>query len=274
MEAESKEKIKRILEALLFVTSRPLSAKELRDVVSDVEVIPEKQLLPLLEELAQEYEELGRSFKLEETSEGFQIRTRSEYAPYLSKLYKDRRTEKLSHAVLETLAIIAYRQPITKSEVEGVRGVDVTGPLKKCLEHEYVAIVGKKEVLGRPFMYGTTNKFLKQFGLKTLDELPQIEELREMGESQKELALEPSEVNSEEEKPTDENQVPEEVNESPEAVEGEEVEALNDTELEDAIQDDENSELKEEADTEEEEIEIKEDEHAIEALGEDPEEEK
>ncbi len=191
MESETQNKIKRILEALLFVTSRPLSLRELRDVVSDVEVIPEQELQPLLEALAQEYETEQRSFKLEETADGFQIRTRPEYAPWLSKLYHDRRSEKLSHAVLETLAIVAYRQPITKSEVEGVRGVDVTGPLKRCLELNLVEVVGKKEILGRPFMYGTTLKFLKQFGLKTLEELPQIEELREIGTGQKELALEP-----------------------------------------------------------------------------------
>lgn len=206
MEVETKNKIKRILEALLFVTSRPLTIKELRDVVSDVDVIPEKQLLPLLEELTLEYDEQERSFKLEETADGFQIRTRSEYAPWLSKLYKDRRSEKLSHAVLETLAIIAYRQPITKSEIEGVRGVDVTGPLKKCLDFDFVSVVGKKEILGRPFMYGTTLKFLKQFGLKTIDELPRIEELRELGTGQKELELEEKETPSketEEQKETD-----------------------------------------------------------------------
>lgn len=202
MELETQNKIKHILEALLFVTSRPLSLRELRDVVSDVEVIAEKELQPLLEALALEYETEGRSFKLEETAEGFQIRTRPEYAPWLSKLYKDRRAEKLSHAVLETLAIVAYRQPITKSEVEGVRGVDVTGPLKKCLELDLVEVVGKKEVLGRPFMYGTTNKFLKQFGLKTLEELPQIEELREIGTGQKELELEEKETIVEEPRET------------------------------------------------------------------------
>lgn len=198
MEAEIKEKIKRIIEALLFVTPHPLAIKEIRDVVSDVDVLPEKQILPLLEELACEYDAQGRSFLLEETSEGFQIRTRPQYAPWLCKLYKDRRSEKLSHAVLETLAIIAYRQPITKSEIEGVRGVDATGPLKKCLDLNLVAVVGKKEILGRPFVYGTTQKFLKQFGLKTIEELPQIKELREMGTRQEELDLEPGEMNASE----------------------------------------------------------------------------
>ena len=148
-------------------------------------VVPEQDLVPILTELNQEYEAQGRSFKLEETANGFQIRTHVEYAPWVSKLFHERKAEKLSQAVLETLAIVAYRQPITKAEIEGVRGVDVTGSLKKCLDLNVVEVVGKKEIIGRPFLYGTTIGFLKHFGLKTLDDLPRVEELREIGTGQK-----------------------------------------------------------------------------------------
>lgn len=223
MDPENKKKIKGVIEALLFVSCRPLPLKEIRDIVSDVAVIPEKELLPIMKALTSEYEELERSFRLEETAQGYLIRTRAEFAPWISKLYEDRKAEKLSQAVLETMAIVAYRQPITKSEVEAVRGVDVTGSLKKCLDLGLVKVVGKKEILGRPFMYGTTDLFLKQFGLKNLDELPQIEELREAGTGQKELDLKeekgeesaPSEESPEKPEDTSERSRPEE----PEAVE-------------------------------------------------------
>lgn len=192
MNEENKSKIKSILEALLFVAGRPLSINELRDIVSDVEVASENEIRSLLFEVGSEYAAAGRSFKLEELSNGFQLRTHAQYAPWLSKLYQ-KGTEKLSQATLETLAIVAYRQPITKAEIEGVRGVDVTGTLKKCLELGLVDIVGKKEILGRPFLYGTTEPFLKYFGLRSLQELPRVEELREGGTGQKELKLAPTE---------------------------------------------------------------------------------
>lgn len=197
MQEENKKRLKGIIEALLFVATRPMNVKEIRDLVSDVEIIPEKEILSLLSELADEYVNQERSFKLEETASGFQLRTQAAYAPWISKLYRDRKSEKLSQAVLETLAIVAYRQPITKAEVEGVRGVDITGSLKKCLDLDLVEVVGKKEVLGRPFMYGSTLTFLKHFGLKTIQELPQIEELREVGTGQKELSLEEEETSDE-----------------------------------------------------------------------------
>jgi len=207
MQEEKKKKLKGIIEALLVVASRPLPLREFRDLVSDIEVVPEKELTPLLEELALEYVQQGRSFKLEETAAGYQIRTLAEYAPWLNKLYRERRTERLSQAVLETLAIVAYRQPITKAEVESVRGVDVTGSLKRCLDFDLVEVVGKKEIIGRPFLYGSTQTFLKQFGLKTLDELPQIEELREVGTGQKELDLkEEEQIPTEEEAPNEQEE--------------------------------------------------------------------
>lgn len=188
MQEENKSKIKSVLEAILFVANRPVPATEVRDIVSDIEVVPEGEIRSLLFELSEEYTLSGRSFKLEELADGFQLRTHAQFAPWLSKLYQ-KGTEKLSQPVLETLAIVAYRQPITKAEIEAVRGVDVTGSLKKAIDLGLVDMIGKKEIIGRPFLYGTTENFLRYFGLRSLEELPRIEELREAGTGQKELPL-------------------------------------------------------------------------------------
>ena len=185
---ENKIKIKSIIEALLFVANRPLPVREMHDIVSDVEMVPESEIHSLLEELKLEYQYQGRSFQLEEIAGGYQLRTQPLFAPWLSKLVQ-KGTEKLSQAILETAAIVAYRQPITKAEIEAVRGVDVTGALKKCQDLGIIDVVGKKETLGRPFLYGTTEAFLQYFGLRSLEELPRVEELRETATGQQKIKL-------------------------------------------------------------------------------------
>jgi segregation and condensation protein B len=106
---------------------------------------------------------------------GFQIATRSEMAPWIRKLYKERLTVRLSSSALETLAIIAYKQPITRSEIEQIRGVEASGVMETLLERRLVKVVGRKETIGRPLLYGTTTEFLRQFGLKHLSELPDLQ---------------------------------------------------------------------------------------------------
>jgi len=131
-----------------------------------------------MEELRISYLRDGRGFRLVELAGGYQLRTASEFAPYILKLFKEPREERLSQPALETLAIVAYRQPIVKAEIEAIRGVDVSGVLQTLVDRGLVRIAGRKEVPGRPFLYETTRLFLEHFGLKDTEELPHISELR------------------------------------------------------------------------------------------------
>jgi len=131
--------------------------------------------------LQSDYADSGRSFHIKEVAGGYQLSTDPAYAPWLSKLYRKSRTERLSRPALETLAIIAYRQPITRQEVEDIRGVNVEGMLKGLLERSFVRISGRKKIPGRPFFYGTTRQFLEFFGLESLKGLPGLEEFQQAG---------------------------------------------------------------------------------------------
>ena len=165
-------KIKRIIEALLFVSEEPLSLDALKEITD----IKEGRLLrELVEELNQEYKSEGRSFGIRNIAGGYQIYTYPEYAPWIKGMFKSKRETRLSIPALETLAIIAYRQPITRLEVEFIRGVNVEGVLNTLLERGLIKTMGKKDVVGRPIIYGTTKLFLKHFGLNNLDELPDWE---------------------------------------------------------------------------------------------------
>ncbi len=170
---------KRILEALLFASSKPLTAHEIRKVVTGMSA---KQIETLVQELRSEYEREERSFELIEIAGGFQIVTRKVYSTWLAKLEFQKKLKQASRSALETLAILAYKQPVTRAEIEELRGVDISGVLSTLLERGFVKIAGKKEVAGRPFLYGTTEKFLEHFGLKSLADLPQIGEIKNMVE--------------------------------------------------------------------------------------------
>jgi segregation and condensation protein B len=165
--------IKQIIEVLIFATDKPLPLSQIDEVLGGVgtDIIKRK-----IEELNSEYEESGRPYRLKEIAGGFVMATLEDFAPWLKKLYKTQASEKLSGPALETLAIIAYRQPITKPDIETVRGVNVDGVLKTLLERGLVKISGRKDTPGRPFIYSTTREFLKHFGLGSLKELPPIEE--------------------------------------------------------------------------------------------------
>ena len=184
--------LKLILEALLFSAQKPLSLKELRDVfaaavehagddetVRGLKKVKESELTLALEELAREQEQAQRSYRLACVAGAWQFVTQPEYAPWLKALVGHRlRPPRLSQPALETLAIIAYRQPITRAEVEQVRGVNVDGVMQTLLERGLVEQVGRAEVVGRPMTYGTTGLFLEYFGLRRLEDLPAGEELR------------------------------------------------------------------------------------------------
>ncbi len=169
----NKDQAKNIIEAMLFVTDKPLFIKEIKGVLEEFET---REIKEIINELSREYEDMARAFRLKEMAEGYQIVTDPMVSPWLKKLYKTSGAERLRGPSLETLAIIAYKQPVTKPEIEAIRGVNVDGVLKNMVEKNLVKIVGRKEALGRPILYGTTAEFLQYFGLGSLEELPKLEE--------------------------------------------------------------------------------------------------
>jgi segregation and condensation protein B len=184
--------LKQILEAVLFAAQKPLSLKELRDVFaaavehagSDetaraLKKVKETELAVALDELAKDHEVAQRSYRLACVAGAWQFVTQPEYAPWLKALVGHKlRPPRLSQPALETLAIIAYRQPITRAEMEQVRGVSVDGVMQTLVERGLVEQVGRAEVVGRPMTYGTTGLFLEYFGLRSLEDLPAADELR------------------------------------------------------------------------------------------------
>ncbi len=173
MEANEK---RRIVEALILSSSEPISAVKLAEIIPYCKPGHAKDLV---NELNTEYTEQNRAFEIWEVAGGYQLRTRAEFSGYLQKLQKER-ILRLSQAALETLAIIAYRQPATRAEIEDVRGVDVGVVLKSLLERHLIRIAGQREVPGRPMLYGTTRRFLEVFGLDQLKDLPTLREVDEL----------------------------------------------------------------------------------------------
>ncbi len=184
--------LKFILEAILFSAQKPLSLKEFREVFAGavehaegsepargLKKVKEEQLTAALEELAREHEAANRSFRLVCVAGAWQLVTQPEYAPWLKALVGHKaRPPRLSQPALETLAIIAYRQPLTRAEIEQVRGVAVDGVMQTLLERGLIEQLGRAEVVGRPMTYGTTGLFLEYFGLRSLEDLPAADELR------------------------------------------------------------------------------------------------
>jgi segregation and condensation protein B len=160
------------MEALLFASEKPLTIEQARKVL-DLEA---SKIREIFEELQSEYEKSNRGIRIIEVAGGFQMTTAVGFAPFLKKLYKERRVERLSKPGLETLAIIAYKQPVTKLEIESLRNVNVDGVMKSLLDKYLIRIAGRKKAAGRPYVFGTTRQFLEYFGLKSLEELPKMEE--------------------------------------------------------------------------------------------------
>ncbi|MDR2251755.1 MAG: SMC-Scp complex subunit ScpB [Endomicrobium sp.] len=168
--------VKKILEALLFVSQKPLSLKELKDIIkADVGDI--SNLEGILKELKDEYVNLNKPYEIKFVADGWTFATKPEYSPWIKKLLKEKAVLKLSPSALETLAVIAYKQPITRAEIDEIRGVESSGVIDTLIERKLIKIVGRKEALGRPLLYGTTQDFLKHFGLAHLSELPLIEDM-------------------------------------------------------------------------------------------------
>ena len=170
------ERLKAILESLLLAADGPVSADRLRDAVGE---IPRKEVTDALGELRREYEEAGRGLRLAEVANGYQLRTPGEHAEFVRRLTAVKPV-RVSRATLETLAIIAYRQPVTRAEIEEIRGVNVDGVVSTLLERRMIRIVARKDVAGKPFLYGTTGEFLEAFNLKDLKSLPTLQEMEEL----------------------------------------------------------------------------------------------
>lgn len=174
------EKSKKIIEALLFASSKPMTAGEIRKVLKSVTV---KEIENLIAELSAEYVRDERSFEIIPIANGYEISTKREFAPWIFRVELQKKAKQVTQSALETLSILAYKQPITRAEIEELRGVDVSGVMTTLTERGFIKIVGKKEVPGRPFLYGTTEKFLEHFGLKSLEELPNIQEIKNIVEN-------------------------------------------------------------------------------------------
>lgn len=163
------EEFKRIAEALLFASSEPLPIKKIHSILKTYAPIDLGSVRELLEELALGYRE--RAFKLEEVGGGFLLRTLPQYNIYLKHLFPSRGKERLSQAALEVLSIVAFRHPITRAEIEAIRGVDCSSMIHTLVERELIEMTGKLEVPGRPSVYSVTNRFLLHFGLNNVKEL-------------------------------------------------------------------------------------------------------
>jgi segregation and condensation protein B len=186
------EPLKPIVEALLFASGKPLTAKEIHDCIPDA---AEGDIRAALLELVTDYETMGRSFTLREVAGGYQFRTANDYAPYVLKLFKSS-PSRLSRAALETLAIIAYKQPILRQEIERLRGVEAGGILRTLMEKELVKVVGRKNLPGKPLIYGTTRRFLEVFDLRDLDSLPKLREIKALGPADGPEAAQPGDAQS------------------------------------------------------------------------------
>jgi segregation and condensation protein B len=169
---EVRLKARRIIESLLFASHDPVSFDKIREVVDAYYAFRPKVLRELIDELQHEYITEQRAFRLEEIAQGFALRTCEEYSPYIQLMVRNKRTEKLSQAAVEVLAIIAYKQPITRPQIEAIRGVDSSGTVQNLLERQLIEPVGKLEAPGRPTLYGITKDFLQYFGLRDLKDLP------------------------------------------------------------------------------------------------------
>jgi len=167
------QKAKKIIEVLLFVAGEPLSLNKISQILE----IKPQLARNLIFELKKEYWEAEKGIDIIEIANGYEMVTRHEYSPWINRLKKQRRESKLSTSALESLAIIAYKQPITRIEIDNIRGVNSIGVIQTLLEKKLIKVIGRKEVAGKPLVYGTTSEFLKIFGLPNLSALPQLDEL-------------------------------------------------------------------------------------------------
>ena len=171
------EDIKNIIESLLFVAEEPLTIDRFKRILAQADT---KEIRTALEQITAEYDQRKGGFYLHQVAGGYQVRTRPEYTPWIKRLIQPKPL-RLSKAALETLAIVAYKQPVIRSDIEHIRGVDCGGVLRVLLERGFLRVLGRKEIPGRPLIYATTKRFLEVFDLKTLKDLPTPKEIEELG---------------------------------------------------------------------------------------------
>jgi len=186
------EQLKNIIEAILLGAGRPLSVDQMLTMIGEQDIVDRSLVREAIAALQSDYE--SRGIDLVQVGSGYRVQIRESMQPWVSHLWEEK-PARYSRALLETLSLIAYRQPITRGEIEEVRGVAVsTTIIKTLLEREWVHVIGHREVPGRPAMYGTTRKFLDYFSLKTLSDLPSLAELRDLSAIGKDLELDLSEI--------------------------------------------------------------------------------
>jgi len=184
--------IDQIVEAILFSSETPLSAQRIASAIGG---LTPKQVRQIIETLNAKYERDSCAFRIEELAGGYQMLTLPEFAHYLQRLYRVRSDSRLSAAALETLAVVAYKQPVVRAEVEAIRGVACGELLRSLMEKGLIKIVGRAEELGRPMLYGTTRRFLEIFGLRSLDDLPRVPQLQMPQQQTKDQGQQSSENN-------------------------------------------------------------------------------
>ena len=171
------EDIQKIVEALLFASDTPLSVKKIKAIASDYD---EKEIRRSLKAIEKRYRETDSPLQIIQVAGGYQIVTRKEFEPWVKQLFRTRSASRLTQKALETLAIIAYKQPITKQEVEAIRGVNVDAVMRTLIERNLITVKGRKKAPGNPLLYGTTSFFLNFFGLRSLKDLPKLKEIDEL----------------------------------------------------------------------------------------------
>lgn len=182
-----REKFKNVLETLLFVTNRPLGLLELSDIAGETQ----EDVRAMVSEIGAELDNRKSALQVVGLGEGYQLASREGYGYWVKKLFRDQTTYKLSQSAMETLSIVAYKQPISRAEIEEIRGVEVTGVLDTLVDRRLVRVAGRKETVGRPLLYATTEEFLRHFHLWKVSELPSLEDLAKEAERNKGLEAAP-----------------------------------------------------------------------------------
>ncbi len=187
------KEIKKIVEALIFASDNPITENRIKNIIEELDAT---QINKIVDELNVEYDQNEHAFKIVQLAGGFQFVTRSEYANYVKQYYKGRSKSKLSRAALETLAIIAFKQPMSRPEIDSIRGVNSDGVVKTLLERNLIYISGRSETIGRALLYNTTPEFLRYFGINDVSDLPKPKEIEELlGSGQEELPFSSDELN-------------------------------------------------------------------------------
>ena len=186
IQTQPSENKRQIIEALIFASDEPLTTRQIIEILGSAENtgprlrVKEDEILGFIRELNAEYVHAGRSYRIIQVAGGFQYATMPDFAEWLGRMVREKARRKLTQATLETMSVIAYKQPVTKPEVEAIRGVNADYAIQKLMERGLITIVGRAASPGRPLLYGTTQDFLKHFGINDLSELPKPREIEEI----------------------------------------------------------------------------------------------